>query len=281
MITFNNFGLNVIRLGNKLFFYSYIISIAKKFNRDFSLPDYFLWKYLKNPPNISPLIGEIPFYPKDDSFDPEYICDFFNKNFEKSIDIKTACQTELSFEDCIDEIIYRLEFKEEYISEIKSQYSDFLKKPTIGIGIRLGHDMIGNPNFYNIPHNWYIDSLNKYFNEWEQNYNIVVFSDNINEAKEIFKEYPFFYAESNDTHLFTIGDDNSEKGMNHLILGSLMNNFIISQSTFSWWQAWLCKNNPNNISPKIIHCNENFSGYYLETMKNKDYYPNSWISNKI
>jgi hypothetical protein len=281
MITFNTFNTGLVRLGNKLFYYSNIVGLSEKFNIEFELPDCYLWKYLKNPPKIGDSIGELQFTSKDDSFDKEFIEDFFTKNKDKSINLVSSYQTELAFEHCISSVINSLEFKDEIINDIKNQYRNVFTKPTIGLGVRLGRDMTANSCFHKIPISWYIDSLNKHFNTWEKDFNVVVFSDNINEAKMIFKDYPFFYAESNDTHLFRIGDDNSEKGINHLILGSMMNNFIISQSTFSWWQAWLCKNNPNNESPKIIHCGENFAGHFLEIMKNKNYYPKNWILNKI
>lgn len=280
-ITCRDFGLNVIRLGNKLFFYSFLIGLSEKFNRKIILPDYYLWKYLKTPPTVSNTIGDVEFSLPSDSYDEEYIINYFSNNQNSVINVNAYCQSELTFSNYKEQVYSLLTFKDEYIDNIKTKYSNFFDRPTIGIGIRLGRDMVDNPCFYKIPNNWYIESLNHYFPDWEENYNVIVFSDDINMAKEVFKDYNFKYSENNDTHQFVSGVDNSEKGMEHLILGSLMNHFIISQSTFSWWQAWLSKNNPKNKDGKVIHTGRNFDGHFSNIMKNKDYYPLSWIEYKI
>jgi hypothetical protein len=280
-ITCRDFGLNVIRLGNKLFFYSFLIGLSEKFNRKIILPDYYLWKYLKTSPIISDLTGIVEFSLPSDSYDENFVNIFFQNNQNNLINVNAYCQSELSFSDYKEKVFELLTFKDEYVDSIKRKYSDFFDKPTIGIGVRLGGDMVGNSCFYQIPINWYIDSLNLHFSDWEENYNVIIFSDDINQSKEIFKNYNFKYSDSNDTHQFIIGIDNSEKGMEHLILGSLMNHFIISQSTFSWWQAWLSNNNPSNKYGKVIHTGRNFDGHFLNIMKNKDYYPLNWIEHKL
>jgi hypothetical protein len=281
VISCSDFALNIIRLGNKLFFYSSLLAISKKHNMELILPDYYLWKYLKNPPTISDKIGDINFSLPDDEYKRNEIDIFFKDNQNKFINYRPTYQTESCFDFCKEHVHYSLQFKDEIVDNVKKKYSSFLSKPTIGISIRLGFDMVNNSCFYNIPNEWYLESLYKHFPNWENEYNVVVFSDNIDTAKEIFKNYNFYYAEKNNTHNFIMGVDNSEEGIEHLILGSLMDNFIISQSTFSWWQAWLSKNKPNNENGKIIHSGRNFDGHFLEMFKNKHYYSNEWIENKI
>jgi hypothetical protein len=280
-ISCKDFDLNIIRLGNKLFFYSFLIGVAKKYNKKIVLPEYFLWKYLKYPPLISNNIGDVKFTLPDDEYNSKIIDDFFKINNNNFIDVRPTSQTERVFENNKNDVYELLTFKDEIIEKIKEKNNHLFDKPTIGISIRLGSDMTNNSCFYKIPNDWYINSLNKYFSDWRENYNVVIFSDNINLSKEIFKDYDFKYADHNDSHNFIFGVDNSESGINHLILGSLMNNFIISQSTFSWWQAWLVKNNPNNVNGKIIHSGRNFDGEFLRLFKNKDYYPKNWVENKI
>ncbi len=277
IITCKDFNTELVRLGNKLFFYSSLIGLSHEYNRELMLPDYFLWKYLKNKPNIGNKIGEIEFKSNDDVFNKNICDDFFNKNINTDVNVLPYCQTELSFINCKDKVYEALQFKDEYINDVKLKYENHLTKPTIGISVRLGHDMRNNGSFYKIPLDWYINTLEKYFPDYKDNYNVVIFSDNINEAKKIFSIYNFYYAEHNDTHIFRFGVDNSENGVEHLILGGMMNHFIISQSTFSWWQAWLCKNNPNNHNSKIIHTGKNFDGHFLHHFKNKNYYSDEWI----
>lgn len=285
LLTMNEFPLHT-RLGNKLFNFAGLLGMVKKYNRRLVLPDYYLWKFLKNEVETDNNIkGNVIFYYKTDKFDPVYMDDFFSKNKEKSININlnSAGQHERAWEHCKEYILKMLEFKDEEVNRIRKKYKDILAKKTIGVSIRLGKDMVDSKDFYRIPHKWFIDSLNKYFPNWNTEYHVVCFSDNINEAKEIFRDYPFHYAEYNKSHILKYDKDNfhTEKSIDHLILGYLMDNFIISQSTFSWWQAYLCKSRKGNNEGKIIHSGRNFDGEFLKTMENIDYYPTDWIKNEI
>lgn len=268
MITYTDFPYHT-RLGNKLFNYAFMLGCEKKYNQELILPDYYLWKYLKNPPKIGNEKGEVTFHFRHDGYDPEYVDEFFEKNRSVNINLTPCGQSERWWEHCVDYVKERLEFKQEEIDKVKKQY-DFFDKETIGLSIRLGKDYKGDMNFYQVPNEWYINAISHFF-DWHD-YNIVVFSDNINEAKEIFKDYNFKYAEPNNTHIRVYDQNNFHQDpTNHLILGSLMDNFIIGISTFSWWQAYLSK------SDKIICTGKNFENHYKKIMKNKDYYPERFI----
>lgn len=289
MIKYNDFGHNAIRTGNWLWQYAFVLGASKKYNEDFELPHYHLFNYLENKPKITTNQGyDVLFHFPHDGFCPQEVDEFFKENKGKviNINLNPYAQSNRWFEHCHDYVFEMLKFKEEEINKIKEQYKDQLSKKTIGIGIRLGKDYTNSKDFVQIPNLWYIDSLNTYFPNWKEKYNVVVFSDNIELAKEIFKEYPFKYAEHNNTHVLKYTKEffhNSEAAMNHLILGSLMDNFITPMSTFSVWQALLAQNRKGNTEGKIIHTGQNFSGNYLKTMKNLtiDYYPQNWIKHAI
>ena len=70
-----------------------------------------------------------------------------------------------------------------------------------------------------------------------------IFSDNINATKTFlqFNESIVTYASCDTNNLHSIYD---------MYLMSLCKNFIVSNSTFSWWSAWLCKEiNPTYMIP--------------------------------
>ena len=285
ILTSNEFKLHT-RIGNKIFNLAFLLGCVKKYNRELILPDYFLFKYLKNKINTDNEIkGEITFHFRHDGFDPIYVDDFFKENEAKSINlaINPYCQSERWWEHCKDYVLEMLEFKEEEINKVKEQYKEFFTKPTVGISIRLGTDFTGDKGFFQISHQWYIDVLNTHFPRWKTDFNIIVYSDNINLAKKIFNEYPFLYAEENKTYILQYDSEHyhSEKAMNHLILGSLMTHFISSNSTFSYWCAYLSKNRKDNKDGMVICSGRNFDNHYLETTKNIDYYPKDWIIHPV
>lgn len=285
ILTSNEFTLHT-RIGNKLFNLAFLLGCVKKYDRQLILPDYFLFKYLKNKIEINNEIkGENTFHFRHDGFDPVYVDEFFEQNKNNSINLalNPYCQSERWWEHCRDYVLEMLEFKKEEVDKVKEQYKDFFDKSTIGISIRLGTDFTGDKGFFQISHNWYIDVLNTQFPNWREEYNVIIFSDNIAEAQSIFKKYPFKYAEQNKTYILQYDSEHyhSEKAMNHLILGSLMDNFISSNSTFSWWCSYLSKNRRDNKEGKVICSGRNFDNHYLEKSKNIDYYPKDWIIHPV
>ena len=61
MIKCNGWG-NHLRLGNWLFLFTGLNYLAKHSNNEIVLPEYFLWDYLKNLPNVT----------EDQNYDIEY-----------------------------------------------------------------------------------------------------------------------------------------------------------------------------------------------------------------
>lgn len=285
LLTYSLFGQH-LRLGNFLFSYSNLLGMVKKYNRELVLPDYYLWKYLCHKPLIdNQAKGEVTFHYEHDGFNPVYMDNFFKENEGKSIEVNLNPygQHERAWEHCKNYVLEMLEFDTVEVQKVNNQYSDFFNKPTIGISIRLGTDFTGDKGFYQISHQWYIDVLNTHFPNWREEYNVIIFSDNITKAQDIFRKYPFKYAEQNKTYILQYDSEHyhSERAMNHLILGSLMDNFISSNSTFSWWCSYLSKNRKDNKEGKVICSGKNFANHYLEKSKNIDYYPKDWVIHEI
>lgn len=284
MIYHEGFG-TVLRMGNWLFKYAASTALSIKHKVPSVYNDYFLWNYLEKTPwiiNENPQCDRI--YPTQwewtkeeqerlDSFD-------YSKNIEFSLNF--FFQSYKWFEGYEKEVFNGLKLKQEEVDRVRDKYDYIFTKnqPLIGISIRLG-DFVGHGDFYQIPYNWYIKALQTQFPYWQER-PIVVFSDHIEKAREIFKDYPFFYADPNNTH--THADNfkhyHSDKSMEQFILGCQMDDWIIGNSTFSWWVSWLSwMKSPLN---KVVHCGEVFSK--TGNMKHCDtthYYHPDWIKFSI
>lgn len=272
-----------IRLGNWLFQWAFLNYISKKTGNEINLPNYFLWNYLNEPPIINNDIDyNLKFSFKNSYYDineKNKIIKFFDENKDKIINIELNCfmQSEKWFKDDLEFIKTKLIIKKEEIQKVKTKYKYFFDKPTIGIGIRRG-DFVGHNCFYQIPENWYINVLKSEFPDY-QDYNIIIFSDDIDWCKKYYNNMGFYFAESNNTHIHSENFKHYHKDpMEQFILGTLCDNFIGGNSTFSWWQMWYVKNFNNG---KVFHCGKNLAGNCDKEYKNPDFYPEDWILKDI
>ena len=129
---------------------------------------------------------------------------------------------------------YFYDFKEE-IKEIFNLPIHEAKKPTdflTSVHIRRG-DYLNLQNYHLILPKEYYEEAIKTFEG-----NFIFFSDDIEWVKENFKGDNIFYSETNDELM-------------DLTLMSICDNNIIANSSFSWWGAYLNKNeNKRVIAPK-------------------------------
>lgn len=117
-------------------------------------------------------------------------------------------------------------------------------------------DYLTNPNHNSLSLNYYESALQQFASDRE----VVVFSDDPNWCKEqeIF---------SNDRFLISENEDNRVD----LCLMSLCNDFIIANSSFSWWGAWLSSN-----EDKIVTCPSRWFGPDNVDKNLSDLFPSSW-----
>jgi hypothetical protein len=107
----------------------------------------------------------------------------------------------------------------------------------VAIHIRRG-DYVGNPSgFPACTPEYYQTAINKFD---DKNYRFVIFSDDIPYCKSIFGEDDaLFYSEGNNQYM-------------DLCMMSLCDHFIIANSSFSWWGAYLGENeNKKVIGPSV------------------------------
>lgn len=139
--------------------------------------------------------------------------------------------------------------------EIDKKY-DFLKeKKTTSIHVRRG-DYLNYPNHHPTQTlNYYLDSIDMLKNDTDL---FVVFSDDINWCKENLKLKNIIYVEN-------------EKDYIELYLMSICTNHIISNSSFSWWGAWLNRSE----NKKVIGPSKWFGGEIIHNTD--DVLPENWI----
>jgi hypothetical protein len=153
------------------------------------------------------------------------------KNIETPAYIVGLWQSEKYFIENEEIIRKDFEFKYPLKGLNKEIKEDILNNESVAIHIRKG-DFLKHPevgictlDYYNKAIKYLIDNLN--------NPKFFIFSDNPKWVKENIKiSKPSYYVSNNS----------SDKGYNDLHLMSLCKHFIIANSSFSWWGAWLSKN---------------------------------------
>jgi len=153
------------------------------------------------------------------------------------------------FEDYKEDILNDFKFRDELLSKCQEEISQHINP--VAIHIRRG-DYVNHPGFWNITPEYIQDALS-YFSDDE--YTFLIFSDDIEWCKQIFPEEVIFVEGNNQ--------------FKDLCLMSLCNHNIISNSSYSWWGAYL-NINPNKkiIAPK---------NWFTDPKPLNYLYPNNWI----
>lgn len=255
-ITMSNFGNNG-GLGNQLFQWASLLGIADKNNTGLDLPKWKYSKYFNEYPERE--IIEYNNQYREEKFGYKDI--LISNNNLNGLNFSGHFQSEKYWENNKDYIRFNLSFINEFKFHCEYKNKDWLyTKPTIAIHLRRG-DYINNPNYINLPITYYILALEEYFPNWRTDYNLVVFSDDVNYAKIHFECLNNVY--------FPNGDE-----LEDLCTMSLCKNHIISNSSYSWWGAYLSDSN------KVVHPNCLFDGPLLEKNPEdcKDFYCEEWIA---
>jgi hypothetical protein len=262
MITFSLFGKpGGGRLGNSLWQLASLIGFCGKYNCEMQVPQWFYSKFFMYPPAQydTPPSPNMVLVEPDFHYTPEF-WDAHAEDFKnKVVDIRGWLQSYKYFEQFKDKIKERMAFTHELSFSVKQKFIDVFTKPTIAISIRRG-DYVGNPNYELLPINYYIGALFNNFSD-QQNYNILIFSDDLSYCKTHFQCLPnVFFADG-------LSD------IEQLCLMSQCDNFILANSTFSFWGAFLGE----KPYSKIVRPNYHFAGELLAQSDWKDYYPPHWI----
>jgi hypothetical protein len=259
------------RLGNQLFQYAVCYTIAKKLGTEFVIPkknidnikhdgcfDYSNNQWIPHnfrmhdcfnitAPIIDININQI-------FQEPHFHYTELINTIQDNTSIQGYYQSEKYFIDYKDDILNEFTFKSEILNSSLNIVKDFNNNEIIAVHIRRG-DNIVNPTFPLISMEYIQKALNTFS---DKEYNFLIISDDIPFCKEVFPE--------SDNIKFSDGKND----FIDLCLMSLVDHNIISNSSFSWWGAYLNKN-PNK---KVIAPSNWFKDKSINT---NDLIPDSWV----
>ncbi len=282
MIGYNRLGDNG-RFGNQMFQYASLRGIAAKHKYDWCVPppdtyksaNYGLFDCFKMS-GAEGHVGNVPenFKTLDEStfaFDKEQF-----DSFPDNVNVDGYRQTEKYFKHIENKIRKDFAFNADIMKPCRKFMKQFAGGRVVFLHVRRG-DNVGRPDFYPMPRvEYYKRVLDKYFPTEE----CLVISDDPEWCKNepFFDQDRFFVSESVDyyDHETLEGDGTMKKSAVpyvDLCLMSLCTDAIISNSTLSWWGAWLQKNKDH----KVIAPNPWF-GSELSFNDLSDLIPEGWIT---
>ena len=256
MLTFSHLG-NWGRLGNQLWQYASMIGLSEKYGHTLKLPE---WKYSAYFDHEFPQ-GDVKGYEyQEPTFHYENDVWDFLKDEQIVYDIKGYLQSEKFFMHCEDKVRAALKFKPEFLLQVRNDFEEAFKKPVIAISVRRS-DYLNNVNYHALPISHYIHALFEEFPDW-QDRNIICFSDDI----------PYCRVHFDCLSNVWFSENNSD--IEDIALMSECQDFIVANSTFSFWGAWLS----SNKNKKVVRSVHHFEGPLKQKCDIKDFYPASWIT---
>jgi hypothetical protein len=251
MIVYSQLGKKG-NLGNQMFQIASTIGIAKKHQQDFSFPEW----------NLAHLFEyELPVCSIDKSFVTIREKEFNHHEWNISnnnYDIVGWLQTEKYFDIPMTKEVFK--FKNNFVKNILENHQFLFEKKTILVSVRRG-DFVNNPNYFQLSYKYYILALINNFPDFKDR--IIVFtSDDIDYCK-------FHYSFLKNAFFLE-----NLCPMEQIVIGSHCDDFIISNSTFSWWVAWLGEKK----GTRIYRPEKNLRGDFAVKNNDKDFFPERWIS---
>jgi hypothetical protein len=233
------------RLGNQLFQVASTLGLAEKHGTTAAFPQWEYERYF----DIS-----LPHGPMSSNVVQEKYFHYHDWEIAGDVDVMGFLQSEKYFGST------KLKLKEEFVQEVKSRVPGLFTHETVCIQVRRG-DYVGNPNYHQLPITYYICALLEHFPNW-RDMDILVISDDVEYCKVHFGCLPnVTFSEGNNTDI------------QDMALASLCDHFIISNSSFGWWCAWLGEKKHT----KVVHSGHMFAGKLARKNAN-DYRPARWIS---
>ena len=259
-------GLNYLgrmgQLGNQMFQYAALRGIAAKRGYGYTIPDHnerikdSLGNILRielfdvfdiHPEQTGYLLADGVRSEVDFHFDEDIL-----ENCPDNVTLVGYFQTEKYFKHIEDEIRSDFDFHDELLIPAKDISSQW--REPIALHIRRT-DYLTNPNHSELPMPYYEKALT----EFDKNRDVIIFSDDPDwcMANQLFDSDRFMVSQTENNHM-------------DLCLMSLCKDHIIANSSFSWWGAWLGKNN-QVIAPKNWFLGSN--NHHLNV---SDLIPDNW-----
>lgn len=245
------------RLGNQLFQIAATVGLARRYGHDYCFPK---WDYTYAFPNMGQVEGTLsnttPLLERHFHLDthrntPGLLSDF---NF----DVDGWRQSEAYWHGSPEEVRALLAFNPQTVEFVRGIFPGVFDRPTIALSVRRG-DFVGNPNYAQLPITYYLLALLERFPDW-RDHNVLVFSDDVPYCEVHLEALPNVY--------FAAGLDAVEQ----LCLMTQCQHFVISNSTFSWWGAWLGE----KPGTRVIRPPRVFAGNLQAQHSERDYWPKRW-----
>ena len=262
-IAFNHLG-KLGQLGNQMFQYAATRGVASKTGVPFMIPNhrevfddgignvYTILLFDTFKLTGANILGTLQTdnYIREESF--TFDEDFFALDNSKNHSLWGFFQTEKYFKHIENDIRKDFSFKDEIIDECKLIIKEF--DNPISLHIRRGDFVINSGNHPPVSLDYYEEALKLF----DSDRDVIIFSDDT----EWCKEQKLF-----DSDRFAIAEGGNQ--FYDMCLMTLCNDFIIANSSFSWWGAWLA-NKGKVIAPK------QWFGENLKDKDTKDLYCEGW-----
>ena len=140
----------------------------------------------------------------------------------------------------------------------EGRYSSFLESPYIAVHVRRG-DYVNLTQYHGLTTRKYFENaLMTISNKHNSKFKIIVFSDDIIDARKVVPGADFY-----------VGSSEVESNLDNLLLMGNSEYFIGSNSSFSWWAAYT-KEREFTIFPR--------PWFQIRDLDTSDLLPNSWLT---
>jgi len=236
------------RLGNQLFQIAATIGMALKEGGTFHIPK---WKYSLFFPK-APAASNIQ-WKHELLTEPAFNHNELILDESENYDLEGYFQSELNFYGYDAVIRHAFQFAMNWRLKLYNKYFlPFEGKTTCAVHVRRG-DYVENGNYYQLGLKYYLNAMAQM--GWME---FIVFSDDIEWCKRHMPDWcHFMHAESD---------------VEDICLMSMCDHFIIANSSFSWWGAWLGEKKHT----RVIAPDHWFSGTFKYKNNSKDIIPDRW-----
>tara|TARA_Y100000015_G_scaffold36743_1_gene38171 strand:- start:55 stop:861 length:807 start_codon:yes stop_codon:yes gene_type:complete len=262
MIGFNYLG-KLGQLGNQMFQYATVLGVAEKIGAEPCIPHHhevlvdvlgnklrveLFDCFMVKPERQGFVVTDRNYQESDFTFDEE----IFDLDPEHDCNLVGFFQTDKYFRHIKDRI------KEEFTftDEIKEDCTDILEcfDSPVALHIRRGDYLRNSDNHHNLSDDFYREALK----EFDDDRQVIIFTDDPKYALEndLFSDDRFIVSEGNSSY-------------HDLYMMTQCDDFIISNSTFSWWGAWLADKG------KVV-APEKWFGPANAHKSTRDLYPEHW-----
>lgn len=261
-IGMNNLGRNG-RIGNQLFQYAALVGIAKNKGYDFVIPEN---QELSKCFEMLHCGGRFGVIQGDEVelHDSHEFCQELFDQCPNHIHLNGYFQNDKYFKHAWRQLKWDFKFKEQIISEVDYNWGDVLVQMPVSIVVREFNDQFDYPGSHNNHRNLPWEYFEKAIEMMGKDRQYIICSNNIKlcEKQSIFKGKNFHF---NDI------TTKVDKSHFDLCLITKCADFIVSNSTFSWWGAYLSKN-----SEKRVIAPTPWYGPGLQHISTEGLYPELW-----